>query len=245
MPSRESEAVVLRSYPYRDADLVVSFYTRDQGKLRGIATGVRRPKNKFGGSLERLAHSRVFYFQKETAELVTLQRAEFMGPSNLWKASYFACVVLDIIAETADQILPANEPHDAYFRLLQLVVDESSQGISQQGPSEPIEAWAQRLLTYFLLWAARLGGWLPPLDRCIESDLSFADDETVYFSPRKDGLFRAGFSDTESWQLPPVARSLAGAMLSQRIDSLDPSVWRESAALDLQWFLLQAHSSPT
>ena len=110
MPSRESEAVILRSYPYRDADLVVSFYTRDRGKLRGVATGVRRPKNKFGVSLERLAHSRVFYFQKETAELVTLQRAELLGPANLWKASYSACVVLDLIAETADQMLPDNEP---------------------------------------------------------------------------------------------------------------------------------------
>ena len=239
MPSRESEAVVLRSYPYRDADLVVSFYTRDQGKLRGVATGVRRPKNKFGVSLERLAHSRIFYFQKETAELTTLQRAELMGPANLWKASYSACVVLDLIAETADQLLPASEPHDAYFRLLKLIVEESSRGISRESPSEQIQAWAQRVLVYFLVWAARLGGWLPPLDRCIESDVPFADDEAAYFSPRKDGLFRASFSDGESWIFPAAARSLAQAMLSQRIDSIDPSIWQHPAALDLQSYLLQ------
>ena len=239
MPSRESEAVVLRSYPYRDADLVVSFYTRDRGKLRGVATGVRRPKNKFGVSLERLAHSRIFYFQKETAELVTLQRAELMGPSNLWKATYSACVVLDLIAETADQMLPASEPHDAFFRLLKLIVEESARGISHESASEPIQAWAQRVLAYFLLWAARLGGWLPPLDRCIESDLPFADDEAAYFSPRKDGLFRASFSDSDSRVFPAAARSLAQAMLAQRIDSIDPSIWHQPAALDLQGFLLQ------
>ena len=95
------------------------------------------------------------------------------------------------------------------------------------------------MLAYFLLWAARLGGWLPPLDRCIESDVPFADDETAYFSPRKDGLYRASFSDSDSWLLPAAARSIARAMLSQRIDSLDPSVWQQSAALDLQKFLLQ------
>ena len=239
MPSRESEAVVLRSYPYRDADLVVSFYTRDRGKLRGVATGVRRPKNKFGVSLERLAHSRIFYFQKETAELVTLQRAELMGPANLWKASYSACVVLDLIAETADQMLPASEPHDAYFRLLKLIVEESSRGISRESPSEQIQAWAQRVLAYFLLWAARLGGWLPPLDRCIESDVPFADDEAAYFSPRKDGLFRASFSDGDSGLFPAAARALAQAMLSQRIDSIDPAIWDHPAALDLQSYLLQ------
>ena len=48
MPSRESEVLILRTYPYREADLIVSFITRDEGKLRGIARGARRPKESLG-----------------------------------------------------------------------------------------------------------------------------------------------------------------------------------------------------
>src|SRR5882762_6779343 len=71
MPARVSEAIVLRTYPLKEADLIVSFLTRDCGKLRGVAKRARRPKGGFGASLERLAHGKMFYFQRETRELVT------------------------------------------------------------------------------------------------------------------------------------------------------------------------------
>lgn len=239
MPARDSEAVVLRSYPYREADLIVSFFTRDRGKLRGVARGVRRPKNKFGVALERLAVSRLHYRQKEQAELVTVERAELAGPSNLWKASYSASVVLDLIAETADQVLPPEEPHDAYFRLLRLVVEECCRGVATPETSDAIPVWAHRSLAYFLIWAARLGGWLPPLDRCEATQRPFKEGEPVYFSPHREGLFHADLRDGESWLFPPEARALANAMLSKRLDSLEDDAWPTPAAFELQRFLLQ------
>lgn len=239
MPSRESEALVLRSYPYRDADLIVSFFARDRGKLRGVANGVRRTKNKFGVALERLAHARLFYRQKDTLELVTLERAELLGPANLWKADYSTSVILDAIAETAEQLLPSQEPHDAFFRLLRLVLDEFRRGIAHEESSGLVSVWAQRALVYFLLWSLRLGGWLPPLDRCIESDEPFGAEEPVYFSTHRDGLFRARFKDVDSWCLAPQARALANTMLRARLDQLDPSIWPASEAFELQRFLLQ------
>jgi DNA repair protein RecO (recombination protein O) len=43
-----SDSFILQTYPFREADLVVSFFTRDQGKLRGVARRARRPKSSFG-----------------------------------------------------------------------------------------------------------------------------------------------------------------------------------------------------
>src|SRR5580704_586313 len=51
VPARVSEALVLRTYPLKEADLVVSFLTRDQGRLRGVAKRARRPKSAFGSGL--------------------------------------------------------------------------------------------------------------------------------------------------------------------------------------------------
>jgi DNA repair protein RecO (recombination protein O) len=65
MPARVSESLILRSYPFREADLVVSFLTRDQGKLRGVARRARRPKNSYGAGLERLSHVRAAYFPRD------------------------------------------------------------------------------------------------------------------------------------------------------------------------------------
>ena len=240
MPSRESEALILRNYPYRDADLIVSFFTRSQGKLRGVANGVRRPKNnRFGMGLERLALSQVYYLQKENRDLVTLQRAELTGPSNLWKATYPTSIVLDVIAETSDLLLPEQEPNDAYFRLLRLIVDEFRRGIAEGDSSDGVQPWAHRALVYYLLWSARLGGWLPPLGHCIESSQAFASNEPAYFGPNREGLFRSEYKDPNSWVLSPHARSLAASMLKQRLDKLNTSLWQEQSGFALQRFLLQ------
>ena len=240
MPSRDSKALVLRNYPYRDADLIVSFFTREQGKLRGVASGVRRPKNnRFGMGLERLALSHVYYLQKENRDLVTLQRAELAGPSNLWKATYPTSIVLDVIAETSDLLLPEHEPNDTYFRLLSLVVDEFRRGIAEADSSDGIQPWAHRALVYYLLWSARLGGWLPPLGRCMESNQAFATGEPAYFGANREGLFRAEFKDANSWALPLEARVLAATMLKQRLAKLDISQWQEPSGFALQRFLLQ------
>src|SRR4029450_9084677 len=78
LPSRVSEALVLRTYPLKEADLIVSFLARDQGKLRGVAKRARRPKSAFGSGLERLSHVRMAYFQRENRELVNLDSCELI-----------------------------------------------------------------------------------------------------------------------------------------------------------------------
>lgn len=239
MPARDSDALVLRTYPYKEGDLIVSFFTRDRGKLRGVAYGARRPKSKFGSSLQRLAESHLYFTGKENAELVRLQRAELHGPTSLWKADYSTSVVLDLIAETSDRLLPEREPNDACYRLLRLVVGEICSDIVRGGTGSPISWRTHRALVYFLLWSARLGGWLPPFDRCCESERMFQPGERVYFSADRDGLFQARSKTPGAWPLEPPARVLAASMLQLRVDKIPKDQWRPSFGLSLQRYLLQ------
>ena len=123
MPAQASETLVLRTYPLQEADLVVSFFTRDQGKLRGVAKRARRPKNNFGSGLERLSHVRMYYYQRETRELVNLDSCELIQSQFDLMRDYTASVALDFIAEVADQLLPPDEPSERFFRLLIAVLE--------------------------------------------------------------------------------------------------------------------------
>src|SRR2546430_8510340 len=76
--ARVSEALVLRTYPLKESDLIVSFLTRDQGKLRGVAKRARRPKSAFGAGLGRVSYVRVRYFQRENREPVNLDSCEIV-----------------------------------------------------------------------------------------------------------------------------------------------------------------------
>ena len=106
MPACVSEALVLRTYPLKEADLIVSFFTRDQGKLRGVAKRARRPKSAFGAGLERLSHVRMAYFQRETRELVNLDSCELIRSQFGLVSDYWTGVALDYFAEVASSCCP-------------------------------------------------------------------------------------------------------------------------------------------
>jgi DNA repair protein RecO (recombination protein O) len=152
MPARVSESFVLRTYPFAEADLIVSFFTRDQGKLRGVAKRARRPKSNFGSGLERLSQVRVTYYQKETRELVTLSSCELIRSQFDLISDYTVSVALDYLAEVSDQLLPPAESNERFFRLLMAVLEH----LHNAG-----DVWAA--VTYFSLWAVRLSGFLPDL----------------------------------------------------------------------------------
>lgn len=164
MPSKVSEAFTLRTYPYREADLVVSFLTRDQGRLRGIARAARRQKNNFGSGLERLSLVQMHYYQKENVELVRLNSCDLVQSQFSLASDYPSGVALDYIAELSEQLLPSHEPNEKFFRLLGSVLDQLR---SKQGIWLPI--------TYFSLWAVRLSGFLEEM-RIEEESLAIAKE---------------------------------------------------------------------
>jgi len=152
MPARTSESFILQTYPFRESDLIVSFFTRDQGKLRGVAHRARRPKSSFGSGLERLSHATMSYYQKENRELVSLNSCELVHSQFALASNYEASVALDYLAEVTEQLLPPNETNERHFRLLIAVLDY----LRSNGNIWPA-------VTYFGLWSVRLAGFLPEL----------------------------------------------------------------------------------
>ncbi len=168
MPARVSETYVLRTYPFRESDLIVSFFTRDQGKLRGVARRARKPKSTFGSGLERLSLVNLSYSQKETRELVNLNSCDLLQSQFDLLDDFDASVVLDYVAEVSDHLLPANEPNERFFRLLTAILDH----MHERGPGA---IWAA--ITYFSLWATRLSGFLPDLSVYVDHNISASSRE--------------------------------------------------------------------
>src|ERR671938_2190275 len=74
-PNFSTEAVVLRSIRYGEADRVLHLYTRDRGRIGAMAKGVRRPKSRFGGRLEPLFRVNLVLHEGR-GELCTVTSAE-------------------------------------------------------------------------------------------------------------------------------------------------------------------------
>jgi len=155
MPLHESDSIILKTYPLAEADRIVVFFSRDYGKLRGVANGVRRLKSRFGASLEPMAQSRVTFFQKETQELVRIRSTELIdSPMKLLK-DYDRAVAASQLADLVDRFLPDHDKQDAVFRLFALTRQSLIQGL-------PLEL----VRCYFEVWMLRLAGVLPDLFVC-------------------------------------------------------------------------------
>jgi DNA repair protein RecO (recombination protein O) len=155
MPLKESEAIVLRTFPLGEGDRLVSFLDRQFGKMRGVARAARLPKSRFGSTLELMSYIRIWYFEREGRELVRINQCELMESFLDVQNDYQAGVYLALLSEITEAILGEREVADPQFRLLLL----AARAIRTNGPSAAI-------LAYFSLWTVRLGGWLGSLDRC-------------------------------------------------------------------------------
>src|SRR5271166_3807238 len=100
----ESEAIVLRTYPLREADLLVTFFTRAEGKVRGVARSAKKSKRRFGGALEPLTYVRAFYDVRERQELARLDSCEVLESPMASEVSYARAVALGHIAELLDEL---------------------------------------------------------------------------------------------------------------------------------------------
>jgi DNA repair protein RecO (recombination protein O) len=233
VPARVSEALVLRTYPFKEADLIVSFLTRDQGKLRGVAKRARRPKGGFGASLERLSYVRMKYYQRETRELVNLDSCELIQSQFGLVSDYRTSIALDYFAEIAEQMLPSAEPNERFFRLLLATLE------SLREPGSSGEGVVLRAVNYFSLWAVRLSGWLPELHACLSCGGALDEPgERAYFSRGHPGLTcwhcRRVLGAGNSWELSAESRELAATMLRKPVGDVPMA-----AAADLRRFLVQ------
>src|SRR5277367_5140303 len=155
MPLHESEAIVLQRYTLGEADRLVSFFARTMGRIRGVAAGARKPKSRFGSTLERLSHIRIWFYEKETRELVRISQCDMIESFLDAFGDYESSIALALFSEITEAVLPDREPSDANFRLLLL----AAQAVKRtRKPELP--------LAYFALWTVKLGGWLPRLDAC-------------------------------------------------------------------------------
>jgi len=155
MPLLESDAIILKTYPLGEADRIVAFFSREHGKVRGVANGARKMKNRFGASLEPLTHSRIQFFEKENRDLVRIQSAEILDSPMALYADYDCAVFAGHLVDLTDRFLPEHQPHDAVFRLVLMMVQAAKDAC-------PLDIAA----CYFEVWMLRLAGVFPDLFSC-------------------------------------------------------------------------------
>ncbi len=148
--------VVLRVQKLGEADRIITLLSRQHGKVRAAAKGVRRTSSRFGARLEPFCHVDVQFYTGRTLDVVTqVETVDAFGPGIVGDYPRYtaACAVL----ETADR-LSAEEGEPALKLYLLVVGALRALSGRERDPALVLDA--------FLLRAMSFAGWAPALTEC-------------------------------------------------------------------------------
>ncbi|REK11375.1 MAG: DNA repair protein RecO [Actinobacteria bacterium] len=165
---RHDQAIVLRSYPFGDADRVVVLVSPNNGKIRTVAKGVRKTKSRFGGRLEPFTHVDLVLY--EGRNLDTITQVAIVEPFRRLRGNLDAVVGAGLMVEAVDAVAQEEESSLRLFLLLQRGLKALDAGY-----------YSPDLITAFLLKLADVVGVAPALMECASCG-------------RRDGLTRFSFA---------------------------------------------------
>lgn len=223
-----SEAVVLRTWPVHEADLIVSIFTRDYGKLRGVAKSALKSRKRFGGALEPMTVARAWFVERPRQELARLDQLEIIRSPLTAPVDQARLTVLSFFAELLEEALPEHDPQETVFRLLASVLEHTT-----AVQSETVQPWMP--LTYFSLWMTRLMGLLPDIAHCTVCGEALLPGQ-VFFNHHADGLFCAVHRNGSPSMLSSDSWQLALRMLRAPTSAFVSEPWPRRRAQDLRRF---------
>jgi DNA repair protein RecO (recombination protein O) len=213
MALRHDQGIVLRSYPFGEADRVVVLLSPNHGKIRTVAKGIRKTKSRFGGRLEPFTHVDLVLY--EGRNLDTITQVAVIEPFPRLRASLDAVVAAGTMVETADAVAQEDEASMRLFLLLHRGLRALEAG--QIGAD---------LITSYLLKLADVVGVAPSLQVCASCGrveelhrFSFGGGGAICDKCGTDGAVRlraglteylATLADAEFSQMPETDVALAG-----------------------------------
>jgi DNA repair protein RecO (recombination protein O) len=154
MGLRSDQGIVLRGFPFGEADRVVVLLSPNTGKIRSVAKGVRKTKSRFGGRLEPFTHVDLVLY--EGRNLDTITQVEVIEAFPRLRADLDHVMAAATMVEVADAVTQEKESSLRAFLLLQ-------RGLTALDTTETLNA---DIVVAYLLKAADVIGIAPALTAC-------------------------------------------------------------------------------
>jgi DNA repair protein RecO (recombination protein O) len=210
MPLFTTRAVVTRSIPYGESDQIVTFFTEDFGKIRGIAKGARRSRKRFQNALGLFSHLRLIFFEKEGVGLVRVDSCDvltcFPRIRDHLKRIFYGDYFLELTNEMAGE-------REAYPEAYHLLVSFLSDLEKAEPQEERLRMFEIRMLSLF--------GYRPNMVRCDHCKREWREMEKIpqaFFSLEKGALICERCTETGTPLLP---LSIGTARLIERISQME------------------------
>lgn len=221
MPLYRDEAIVLRTHKLGEADRIITLLTREHGRVRAVARGVRRTTSKFGSRLEPFTH--VDLQLSEGRNLDTITQAETITPFSAGLGQHYDRYTSGtVMLETADRLVPEEkQPAVQHFLLLVGGLRAMASG----------ERAAGQVLDSYLLRSLSVAGYAPSFGTCARCGLA---GPHRWFNPSMGGMLCTTCRVPGSASPAMESILVLGALLAGDwpvVEAADPRHLREAGTL--------------
>ncbi len=207
MSITKTEAIVLKGLKFGDTSKIVTLYTKDYGKIKVIAKGIRKPKSRLAGTLETFFHIHIVFYKKTTTEIYLLSQSEIIQPFQKITKDLNRYAFASGALELLDKLITGEEPNPEIFELTL-----NTLSFMENCPSKSLE----KSFLFFAIRLADILGYKPKFDRCISCNKT-TPDKLILFSPEKGGIVCSRCARQDQAYLRLSKRSAGSALKLQSI----------------------------
>ncbi len=210
MTARESyktEGFVLKSLSYGESDLIVTFFCREYGKLKGIAKGAKRSKKRFANVFEPFSLSRIIFTRKNRDMLALIESCEIIDHYALIRQDLEKTLTASYFIELTDHFSPEGKSNEQLFTLLTDFLSLMTR-----------ENISDAIIRFFEMRLLKVAGFEPALTACVRCKAPVANGASYYFFPHEGGITCAACARPERYDQTVSAGTIRTLLLGREMD---------------------------
>jgi len=211
MSITKTEAIVLKSMKFGDTSKIATLYTRDHGKIKVIAKGIRKPKSRLAGALQTLSHIQIVFYKKRTSEIYLLSQSETIKSYHSLYKDLSRYIFASAALELLDRLITGEESNPQVFELTKATLS-----FMESCPKRSLE----KSFCFYVLRLAHLLGYKPKFDGCMSCNKPVGRG-LVLFSPERGGITCKRCTRADQAYLRLSGDSVASALKLQSIKTED------------------------
>lgn len=221
VPLYRDEAIVLRTHKLGEADRIITLLTRQHGRVRAVAKGVRRTTSKFGSRLEPFTHVDVQLAEGRTFEVITQAETHDAFAARLG-SDYERYTAGTAMLEAAERLI-AEEKQPSTQQFLLLVGGLRAMAGGERRPGQVLDS--------YLLRSLAVAGYAPSFEHCARCGL---EGPHRWFNPSYGGMLCTTCRVPGSANPAPETILVLGALLAgdwPTVESAMPRHLKEASGL--------------
>lgn len=205
--SHRTTGFVLRTLSYSESDLIVTFYSHDFGKLKGIAKGAKRSKKRFANVFEPFSLTNIIFTRKSRDTLAFIESCDIINHYHAIRQDMEKTLIASYFIDLTDHFSPEGKKNEKVFELLQdflLMLDG--------------EKATDAVVRFFELRLLKLAGFEPTLDRCVVCKTQVTGGNIYYFHAGEGGIKCSTCAKPQRYEQPISAGTVRTLLLGKDMD---------------------------